>query len=81
LGTVTAVFFIGAVVNGLTLWGFEGWVSDLVNGVSLIVAVGIAAVAGRRRARHAAVDAVQGHASRDSENDERDLTLLASREN
>jgi len=81
LGTVTAVFFIGAVVNGLTLWGFEGWVSDLVNGVSLIVAVGIAAVAGRRRTRHAAVDAVQGHASRDSENDERDLTLLASREN
>lgn len=79
LGTVTAVFFIGTVVNGLTLWGFEGWVSDLVNGLSLIVAVGIAAVAGRRRSRHAAVEAVQGQAPDDAEADDRDLTLLNDR--
>ncbi len=60
LGTITAVFFIGVTVNGLTLWGFEGWVSDLVNGLSLLVAVGISTVAGRRRGRHTVTDA--GHA-------------------
>lgn len=54
LGTVTAVFFIGVTVNGLMLWGAEGWVSDLVNGLSLIVAVGLTVYAGRRRARRPA---------------------------
>lgn len=77
LGTVTAVFFIGTVVNGLTIWGFEGWVSDLVNGLSLIIAVGITAVAGRRRGRHAAVEALHGGASEDAGADDRDLSLLA----
>ena len=52
LGTVTAVFFIGVVVNGLTLWGFAGWVSDLVNGLSLLIAVGISTIAGRRQGTH-----------------------------
>lgn len=80
LGTVTAVFFIGTVVNGLTLWGFEGWVSDLVNGLSLIVAVGITAVAGRRRGRTAAVEAVQG-GSDGAGADDQDLRLLAGRQN
>ena len=81
LGTVTAVFFIGTVVNGLTLWGFEGWVSDLVNGLSLIIAVGITAVAGRRRGRKAAVEAVQGGASDHGEARDRDLSLLGTSQN
>lgn len=83
LGTVTAVFFIGTVVNGLTLWGFEGWVSDLVNGLSLIIAVGITAVAGRRRSRNAAVDAVHGPDPDADLNtaDDRELSLLAQRQN
>lgn len=76
LGTVTAVFFIGIVVNGLTLWGFEGWVSDLVNGLSLIIAVSITAIAARRRSQNAAVDAVQGDPGTTT-TENRDLQLLS----
>lgn len=59
LGTVTAVFFIGVTVNGLMLWGAEGWVSDLVNGVSLLVAVGLTVYAGKRRSRRPAAGSVR----------------------
>lgn len=71
MGTITAVFFIGVTINGLTLWGFEGWVSDLVNGLSLIIAVGISTVAGRRRSQHAAIDAVHGSGPRQGSDGER----------
>lgn len=49
-GALAAVFFLAFSVNGLTLWGAEPWVSDLFNGVALILAVGIAVYSGRRRA-------------------------------
>jgi ribose transport system permease protein len=48
-GTLAAVFFLAFSVNGLTLWGAEAWVSDLFNGTSLIIAVTIAVISGRRR--------------------------------
>lgn len=48
-GSVTAVFFLAISVNGLTLWGAASWVSDVFNGVALIVGVGIAVYSGRRR--------------------------------
>ena len=34
------------------MWGFAGWVSDLVNGLSLLIAVGISTIAGRRQGKH-----------------------------
>jgi ribose transport system permease protein len=49
LGTVIAVYFVGASVNGLTLLGAEAWVSGLFNGLALLVAVTISVVSGRRR--------------------------------
>jgi ribose transport system ATP-binding protein len=48
-GALAAVFFLAFSVNGLTLWGAKPWVSDLFNGVALILAVGIAVYSGRRR--------------------------------
>lgn len=48
-GALAAVFFLAFSVNGLTLWGAEPWVSDLFNGVALVLAVGIAVYSGRRR--------------------------------
>lgn len=48
-GALAAVFFLAFSVNGLTLWGAKPWVSDLFNGVALIVAVGVAVYSGRRR--------------------------------
>ncbi len=76
LGTVTAVAFIQIVINGLSLWGFGSWVTDMVSGISLIVAVGLSAVAGRRRSRSAAVEAVQGQ-SPASGGDGQELAPLA----
>jgi ribose transport system permease protein len=48
-GTFTAVFFLAVMVDGLTLWGVAGWVSDFFNGVALITAVAITTYSGRRR--------------------------------
>ena len=48
-GTLTAIFFLAAAVNGLTLWGAESWVSELFNGVALLVAVGFSIYSGKRR--------------------------------
>lgn len=47
-GTIVAVMFVAVMVNGLTLLGAADWIQPLVNGVSLLVAVVIATVAGRR---------------------------------
>lgn len=49
-GTIVAVLFVAIVVNGLTLLGAASWLQPAVNGGSLLVAVVIATVAGRRRA-------------------------------
>ena len=49
-GTLVAVLFVAVVVNGLTLLGAASWLQPAVNGMSLLVAVVIATVAGRRRA-------------------------------
>ncbi|WGY00465.1 ABC transporter permease [Nocardioides sp. QY071] len=49
-GTLVAVLFVAVVVNGLTLLGAPSWLQPAVNGLSLLVAVVIATVAGKRRA-------------------------------
>ena len=54
LGTLTAIFFLAASVNGLTFWGAESWVSELFNGVALLIAVSFSIFSGKRRKTHAA---------------------------
>lgn len=46
-GTLLATYLLATGVTGLQLAGAEEWVTSLFNGVALIVAVGLAAVAGR----------------------------------
>lgn len=48
-GTLVAIFLVAVIVNGLTLLGAADWMQPAVNGTSLLVAVVIGAVAGRRR--------------------------------
>ncbi len=50
LGTLVAVFFIAAAVQGLNYAGVQSWVQNVVNGTALVLAVGLTAVIGRRRA-------------------------------
>jgi len=49
-GTLTAIFLVAVIVNGLTLLGAADWMQPAVNGASLLVAVIVGAVASRRRA-------------------------------
>lgn len=51
IGTIVAVLFVAIIVNGLTLLGAADWIQPLVNGLSLLAAVVIATVAGRRTQR------------------------------
>jgi ribose transport system permease protein len=49
VGTLTAIFLVAVIVNGLTLLGAADWMQPAVNGASLLVAVVVGAVARRRR--------------------------------
>ncbi|WP_211260834.1 ABC transporter permease [Amycolatopsis jejuensis] len=51
LGTLVAVFVLGTGVKGLLLVGAQFWVSDLFNGLTLLVAVALAVRRGRPRGR------------------------------
>jgi ribose transport system permease protein len=55
IGGIVAIFLLAISVNGLTLLGAEAWVSDMFNGVALLVGVGISVVSGKRRHRGGAV--------------------------
>jgi ribose transport system permease protein len=58
LGTIVAVFVLAVAVAGLQQMGAQFFVEPLFNGTMLILAVGLAAYASRRRARvRAAADA------------------------
>jgi ribose transport system permease protein len=48
VGTILAIFFLAFSVNGLTLLGVDTWINGVFTGAALVVAVGIAAVLGRR---------------------------------
>lgn len=48
-GTILALFFIAAAVSGLAILGAQPWVTDVVNGVSVVVAVTLSAQFRRRR--------------------------------
>jgi ribose transport system permease protein len=58
-GTVIGVFFVAVGINGLTLLGAQGWVSDVFNGASLILAVLTVTLLGRHRAAREAIQAKQ----------------------
>jgi ribose transport system permease protein len=49
-GGMVAIFLLAISVNGLTLLGAADWVSDMFNGVALLIGVGISVYSGRRRA-------------------------------
>lgn len=49
-GGMVAIFLLAVSVNGLTLLGADDWVSDMFNGVALLIGVGISVYSGRRRA-------------------------------
>jgi ribose transport system permease protein len=51
LGTLVAVFFIAAAVQGLNYAGVQSWIQNVVNGTALVLAVALTALIGRRRAR------------------------------
>lgn len=47
-GTIIALFFVGALVSGLALLGIKPWVTDVVDGAVLIVAIALSAQFKRR---------------------------------
>jgi ribose transport system permease protein len=49
IGTVIAIFLLAAGITGLRLRGAEPYVSDLFNGLALLLALTVAAVSARRR--------------------------------
>jgi ribose transport system permease protein len=48
-GTILALFFIGVTVSGLAILGAEPWVTDVVNGLAVVIAVSLSAQFRRRR--------------------------------
>jgi ribose transport system permease protein len=52
-GTIVAIFFLAVLNSGLNLAGAAPYVANYVNGVALIVGVGLAAYLGRLRAGQA----------------------------
>ena len=50
-GTIVAVFFIAASIQGLTYAGVDPWIEYVFNGVALVSAVLVTSLAGRRSAR------------------------------
>ena len=49
-GTLVGVYFIAMSVSGLTLLGANTWISPVFNGASLVIAVALSTLIGRRRA-------------------------------
>lgn len=48
-GTIIAIFFLAALVSGLTISGSQAWLQDIVNGGALAVGIAISTLAARRR--------------------------------
>jgi len=49
-GSLIAVYFLVTGITGLQLMGFSGWIEQVFYGTSLILAVALSTLAGRRRA-------------------------------
>ncbi len=48
-GTIISLFFLGTTVSGLALVGAQPWVTDVFDGVAIVVAIALAAQFRRRR--------------------------------
>jgi ribose transport system permease protein len=51
IGTMVAIYFLVTGIVGLSLLGFNGWVTDVFYGAALIIAVIVSTVARRRTLR------------------------------
>jgi ribose transport system permease protein len=60
LGTLLALYLLATGVTGLQLIGGQLWITDLFNGVALIVAVSAAVIAGKRKSRRQRLAAAEG---------------------
>lgn len=49
IGAIIGLFFVGTTISGLSLIGVQPWITDVFNGVAVIVAVGLSALFRRRR--------------------------------
>ncbi|GAS98336.1 inner-membrane translocator [Mycolicibacterium canariasense] len=49
VGALVGLFFVGTTISGLSLMGVQPWITDVFNGLAVIVAVGLSAVFRRRR--------------------------------
>lgn len=49
IGALIGLFFVGTTISGLSLMGVQPWITDVFNGLAVIVAVGLSAVFRRRR--------------------------------
>jgi ribose transport system permease protein len=49
LGTLLAIYFLAAVITGLTYAGVKDYIHDLFTGAALVLAVAVSTILGRRR--------------------------------
>jgi ribose transport system permease protein len=52
-GTVIGLFTLAVAINGFTFLGAQAWVTQVFDGMALVLAVGISTLMGRRRQRKA----------------------------
>jgi ribose transport system permease protein len=48
-GSIIALLFISTTISGLILTGMQPWVSDVLNGAAVVIAISIAAIIKRKR--------------------------------
>lgn len=49
VGTILAIFFLAALLSGLTLMGVENWIQNVVNGTALVLGVAGSTLMARQR--------------------------------
>ena len=49
IGALVGLFFVSTTISGLSLMGVEPWITDVFNGLAVIIAVGLSAIFRRRR--------------------------------
>jgi ribose transport system permease protein len=57
LGTLVGLFFVSTTISGLSLVGVQPWITDVFNGLAVMVAVGLSAIFRRRRTGVAVIGA------------------------
>jgi ribose transport system permease protein len=80
LGTIIAVYFLAFTVTGLQLVGAEGWVQPVVDGLALLIAVGLSTWALRLRSarlRSEQLQAVEEAATSPADQREQDAAGVA----